>query len=152
MFADGVQKITPEIGFKCQDNKVTYFNGHLPIFTHDKDDIVLFRLITSTFIDQGLVTQPMISRTFGVPLRTVKRYLKVYREGGSRALYAPKEKRRGHKLTPERLVEVQEKLHQGVSVPEIAREMDILATTLHKAIDAGRLQKGKKKVKLRSPS
>jgi len=42
-------------------------------------------------------------------------------------------------------VEVQGLLDQGWSVPEISRATGLLATTLHKAIDQGRLKQIKKK-------
>jgi hypothetical protein len=148
IFSEEIQHLTSEIGFRCQGGQVTYFNGQLPIFTHAQGDMPMFRTITSQWMDQGLVKQSEVARTFGVPLRSVKRYLSIYRAKGLPGLYAPKPRRRGHKLTAERLVEVQEKLHQGLSVPQISEEVGILPSTLHKAIDAGRLQQFKKKKKL----
>jgi len=44
------------------------------------------------------------------------------------------------------LVEVQEMLDGGMSVPAISARTGVLATTLHKAIDEGRLRQHKKKV------
>lgn len=145
IFSDGIENLTAEIGFQCREKVVTYFNGHLPIFKHAEDDIRMFRIITSQFMDEGLVTQSRVAKAFGVPLRTVKRYLKIYRKGGAPAIYAPPKKRSGHKLTGERLAKVQEMLYQGVSVPEIGRELGILPTTLHKAIASGRLKPAIKK-------
>jgi hypothetical protein len=40
-----------------------------------------------------------ISRAFGVPLVMVKRYVKLYREGGAAAFFAPAKKRSASKLT-----------------------------------------------------
>ena len=60
----------------------------------------------------------------------------------------PPARRQGHRLTPERLAEVQALLDQGQSVPEINRQTGILASTLHKAIDQGRLKQIKKKIGL----
>jgi hypothetical protein len=37
-------------------------------------------------------------------------------------------------------------LDEGKSVPEVSREMTVAGTTLHKAIHAGRLHAGQKKV------
>src|SRR5271165_1944192 len=36
--------------------------------------------------------------------------------------------------------------HSGLTVPEVGREVGILSNTLHKAIRAGRLRPGKKKI------
>jgi hypothetical protein len=43
------------------------------------------------------------------------------------------------------LAQVQALLEEGLEVPEISRRLNILPTTLHKAIDDGRLKQFKKK-------
>jgi transposase-like protein len=48
-------------------------------------------------------------------------------------------------LKGEVLQQAQQLLDTGGSVPEVAREVGVLANTLHKAIRAGRLRKGQKK-------
>lgn len=124
---------------------MVYFNGHLPVFTHGAQDLASFRLFTSQLIINGTATQGQIVRAFGVPLTTVKRCVKKYRQSGAKAFFAPLPKRHGHKLMPERLSQAQALLDQGESVPAISEQLGVLATTLHKAIDAGRLRQVKKK-------
>ena len=80
-------------------------------------------------------------------MRTVKRYIKLYREKGAKGFFTPPARRGSPKLTAERLAEAQGLLEQGRSVPEIGREIGVLATTLHKALDDGRLIRPKKKVR-----
>ena len=53
-------------------------------------------------------------------------------------------------LTPPVLVEVQELLNEGSSIPDIALKLKLKADTLHKAVRAGKLHKPQKKRK--SPS
>ena len=84
IFPPGVTPITSEIAFQCEEGKVCYFNG-LPVFIHDKKELVTFRLFTSQLVINGNATQAQIARAFGVPLVTVKRYVKLYREGGTAA-------------------------------------------------------------------
>jgi transposase-like protein len=48
-------------------------------------------------------------------------------------------------LKGEVLEQAQQLLDAGRSVPEVARELQVLANTVHKAIRAGRLRKGQKK-------
>jgi len=43
IFPRGVTPITPEIAFQCEEGKVYYFNGHLPVFVHNKEDLATFR-------------------------------------------------------------------------------------------------------------
>ena len=47
IFPPGVTPITSEIAFQCEEGKVCYFNGHLPVFIHDKKELATFRLFTS---------------------------------------------------------------------------------------------------------
>src|SRR5580704_8000473 len=110
---------------------------------------VLWRLsgfLVPQLVINGNATQAEISRAFGVPLVTVKRYVKLYREHGAAAFFAPAKKRSGSKLTAEVCQKVQGLLDQGLTVPEVGREVGILSNTLHKAIRAGRLRPGKKKI------
>jgi len=145
IFPHGVTHITSEIAFECREGKVTYFNGHLPVFIHDCEDLAAFRLFSSQLTINGNASQSQISRAFGVPLVTVKRYVKLYREGGPKAFFAPRPRRRGSKLTPERLAEAQGLLDEGLEVREAARALGILPNTMHKALRAGRLQERFKK-------
>lgn len=145
VFSEGVTHITPELAFEKRDGRITYFNGQMPIFVHDEDDIQTFRMITSQFVENGNVKQVDIIDAFGVPKGTVKRYCKVYREKGPAGFYAPKRGRGASILKPPVLQEVQDLLDQGVDVPTIGRELDIHADTLHKAIKDGRLHRPVKK-------
>ncbi len=152
LFPTGSTQITPEIAFHFEDGKVCYFNGHLPVFIHDKSDLATFRFFTSQLIVNGNATQAQISRAFGVPLVTVKRYVKLYRTQGPKGFYAPPRMRSASKLTPAVLARAQLLLEEGSSVPEVARALELLPNTLHKAIRAGRLRKGFEKKKTRQPA
>jgi DNA invertase Pin-like site-specific DNA recombinase len=145
LFPAGSTAINAEIAFERRGDQVVYFNGHLPVFTHRVDDLGGFRLMTTQLIINGTASQGEIVRAFGVPLSTVKRYCRIYRREGVAALFKPRARRRGHRLTPERLVEVQRLLDQGWRVPQISKRLNILPSTLHKALDSGRLKPFKKK-------
>ena len=66
MFPSGVTHITEQLAFMKNDGQVTYFNGHMPVFSHAENDLATFRMITSQFCVNGYVTQSDIIRTFGV--------------------------------------------------------------------------------------
>src|SRR5215831_15469540 len=146
IFPPGVTHINSEVAFEEREGTVYYFNGHLPVFVHEKSALATFRLFSTQLVINGNATQAEISRAFGVPLVTVKRYVKLYREGGAAAFFAPAKKRSASKLSPPVCQEVQALLDQGLAVPEVGRRVGILANTLHKAIRSGRLQRGKKKI------
>jgi transposase len=145
VFPAGAQQINAELGFECRENQVAYFNGHLPVYNHAVDDVASFRFFTSQLMISGTATQGEIAQAFGVSLTTIKRYVKKFRQGGARAMFAPPARRSGSKLDAARLAQAQQLLDEGLSVPEVSRRLEVLATTLHKAIASGRLRGPKKK-------
>jgi transposase-like protein len=145
LFPAGTTHLNADLAFDCRDGRVTYFNGHLPVFTHAQDDLAAFRLFTSQLVVNGSATQGDIRRAFGVPKVAVQRAVDKYRAGGSAAFFVPPKARPGRKLTPEVLPQVQARLDQGESVPEVSRQTGVLANTIHKAIRAGRLRERAKK-------
>jgi hypothetical protein len=145
LFPAGTTALNTELAVERRDEQVVYFNGHLPVFTHRTDDLASFRFFTTQLIVNGTATQGQIVQAFGVPLTTVKRYCRIYRERGASAFFAPPARREGSRLTAERLVEAQRLLDQGQRVPQISAALKILPSTLHKALDHGRLHAVKKK-------
>ena len=77
IFPAGAKCITHEIAVECRDKQVVYLYGSLPVFQHAEGDLQSFRLITSQLIDMGAARQVDVVNAFGVPLPTVKRYLKL---------------------------------------------------------------------------
>jgi len=146
LFPHGSTAIKDQLAFERQADQVVYFHGHLPVFTHRTEDLASFRLFTTQLILNGTASQGQIVRAFGVVLSTVKRYCRVYRQQGAAAFFKPRARRRGHRLTPERLAEAQGLLDQGWRVPQISQRLNILPTTLHKALDSGRLRAFNKEI------
>ncbi len=107
IFPQGTSLINPELAFKRQADQVVYYNGHLPVFTHGAEDLTRFRIFTTQLIINGTASYGQIAKAFGVPSRTLKRYAQQYRQRGAEAFFKSTAKRRGHRLTSERLTEVQ---------------------------------------------
>ena len=144
IFPAGAKRITDEIAVEYGDKRVVYIYGSLPIFQHEEGDLRSFRLFTSQLIDMGAARQVDIVNAFGVPLPTVKRYLKPLRDRGPKAFFAEPGARSGSVLKGEKLESVRSLLQEGSNVPEVAQATGIAANTLHKAIRAGRLPAVKK--------
>jgi transposase len=144
IFPVGAKCITDGIAVECKDKQVVYIYGSLPVFQHDQEDLRSFRLFTSQLINMGSARQVDIVNAFGVPLPTVKRYLKLLRDRGPEAFFAEPGARSGSVLKGDKLQIVQSLLREGSSVPEAAQATGIAANTLHKAIRAGRLPAVKK--------
>lgn len=150
IFPAGITEINNHIAVEKREGRIYYVHGHLPVFQHGEGDVRAFRMFTSQMIVNGTVKAKEIVRAFGVPMVTVKRYVKVMRERGSEGFYVGKPRHSSASvLKGEVLERAQQLLDQGRSVPEVAGELKVLANTLHKAIRAGRLLK--KRTAHRSP-
>ena len=145
IFRLGLTTLTEDLAFQQEDGKVVYFHGLLPVFQHDQKDLKSFRMYTSQLIANGTVRQRDIVRAFGVPLATVKRYMKVHRKHGAAGFFQQPRRRSATVLTPEVKQRAQALLDEGKSVPEVSGEIGVAGNTLHKAIQAGRLHAVKKK-------
>jgi hypothetical protein len=150
IFPAGVTEINSRIAVQKEKGRVFYLYGHMPVFQHEEQDVRSFRMFTSQMIEGGSVKPKEIVKTFGVPMITVKRYMKVYRERGSQGFYEAKPRHSSASvLKGEVLEQAQQLLEEGQSVPEVAAVLKVLTNTLHKAIRAGRLRGSQKKVAAR---
>ncbi len=145
IFPVGMTLINANLGFMRQDTELSYFYGHLPVFSHDVDDQQSFRMITSQFYVNGTATQAEICRAFGVSPISVKRSVKLYRRKGIAGFFAERRRRGAAVLTIPVLEKVQGLLDEGLELTEIATRLDLLADTLRKAMKAGKIHKPAKK-------
>jgi len=140
MFPDGVTHITDQLAFRKSDGQVTYFNGHMPVFTHPEHDIRTFRMITSQFCVSGYVKQSDIIRAFGVTSISVKRSVKTYREKGPEGFYATRATRGAAVLVDDVVAEIEALFAAGASAAEAAKKLELKLNTVQKAICAGRIR------------
>ena len=146
IFSKGMTLINSNLGFCREDNTITYFYGHLPVFMHDVDDQRSFRMITSQLYVNGSASQAEICRAFGISSISMKRGVKLYREKGIAGFFEEPRRRGPAVLTPSVLKEIQNHLDHGMEIPAIAKHMNLRADTLRKALLAGKLHRaGKKK-------
>ena len=147
IFPAGVTEINGQIAVQKEAGRVCYIHGHLPVFQHAEQDVRSFRMFTSQMAVSGTVKPKEIVKTFGVPMITVKRYMKVYRDQGAKGFFEAKPRHSSASvLKAEVLEQAQQLLDEGRSVPEVAEALQVLANTVHKAIRAGRLRGSPKKM------
>jgi hypothetical protein len=146
IFPRGTAELTSHLAYECRDGRVTYFYGHLPVFTHEEKDIRTFRMITSQFIVNGVVKQSAVIKAFGLPAVTVKRYVKLYRKKGAAGFFQEPRRRGAAVLTEDILNQAQRLLDESLSRSEVAAQIGIKPNTLAKAIHAGRLHEREKKL------
>jgi len=145
LFPDEATSINDLIGFCCKGDTVYYFNGMMPIFSHQVNDTGSFRLIVSQLVVNGVASQVEIVRAFGVSKISVKRWVKCYRTKGSSGFFSPRRTRSCAVLTAEVLRSVQKLLDGNESVGEICQELGLKIDTVNKAIRDGRLHREEKK-------
>ena len=145
IFPAGSVEINRDLACRTEGDQVIYYNGHLPVFTHARNDLASFRLFTSQLIVQGSVTQGHVAKAFGVPLVAIKRSTKLYRQRGAAGFFVPKARREGSQLNAEKLEQARAWLVQGHPLAVVSRQTGVLTDTLRKAIQAGRLPAVKKK-------
>src|SRR6266571_7159814 len=147
IFPAGVTEINTQIAVQKEAGRVFYLHGHLPVFQLEEQDVRSFRMFTSQMIAGGTVKPKEIVKTFGVPMITVKRYMKLYRDCGAKGFYEAKPQHSSASVLKGQVLEQgQRLLDEGRSVPEVAAALQVLANTLHKAIRAGRLRASQKKM------
>src|SRR5262249_12892722 len=151
IFPDGVTYITNHLAFRRQDGEVTYFNGHMPVFSHAETDVATFRMITSQFCVSGHVKQSDIIRAFGVTSISVKRSVKIYREKGPKGFYAPRVTRGPAVLVEAVVSEIEERLAGGAAPAEVADTLGLKLNTIQKAMREGRIRAPVKKNSLAMP-
>ena len=140
----GATEINGLVSVWRDEERWTYFIGTYPIYTHDKTDQRMFRLITSQLIECGACRQAHVIRTFGVSKSSVIRSVKKLRKEGAEAFFVTRRGRRGGKvLTPEVLEKAQGLLDQGYTRSDVAQELNVKYDTLRKAINDGRLSESK---------
>src|SRR5438093_7948175 len=136
----GVTEVNNSIAVQKEAGQVVYIHGHLPVFHREEEDIGSVRMFTSQMIVNGTVKPKEIVKAFGVPVITVKRYVKVFRDHGAKGFYETKTRQSSASVLKGKVLErARMLLEERQSVPEVARELKVLANTLHKAIRAGRL-------------
>jgi transposase len=144
IFPEDLTLLNEDLAFQRKDGQVVYFHGLMPVFQHEEKDLRSFRMFTSQLIATGTVRQKDVVRAFGVPLATVKRYMKVHREHGAAGFFRTPRRRSANVLTDDVRQRVQALLDEGKSVPEVSLAVGVAGNTLRKAIRAGRLHEFKK--------
>lgn len=89
IFSAGMTEINNQVAIEKREGTIWYFHGHMPVFQHAVPDLQSFRVFTSQMIVNGTVKPRQFAETFGVPMITVKRYVKLYRERDANGFYAP---------------------------------------------------------------
>src|SRR5438309_7558353 len=105
LFPADVTSINPHVSFAKREGRVYYFNGPMPVFSHEEQDYESFRMFTSQLVEDGNCTLVEIVRAFGISAISMKRYVTMYREGGPAGFFHKKPTRAATVLTREVMVQ-----------------------------------------------
>jgi Helix-turn-helix domain len=89
-FSEGVTQIDKLLHYGCENGRIRYLYGSATVFTHAKCDLEAFRLIVSQFYVNGIASQVRLVAAFGINPLALKRWVKQYREFGSRSFFEGK--------------------------------------------------------------
>jgi transposase-like protein len=146
IFPSGSTHITPTLAFSREGDQIVYFNGSMPVFSHDKNDTDSFKMITAQFYLNGNAKQAEIARAFGVSKISIKRAVKRYQESGPKGFYSPRKTRGASVLTQAVLAQAQQLLDDDIEPRDVADQLDIKRDTLGKALLDKRLHQPKKRI------
>jgi len=138
----GANRISDNLSVIHKNGEWVYFHGCLPIFNHSENDMKSFRMISSSFINNGICKNIDIIKVFNVSKSSVIRSSKKFKDNGSRAFFGNK-KTRGSAtiLTLPLIEEAEDLLSYGFSCMEVAQKLKIKVGTLRKGISDGRVKR-----------
>jgi transposase len=138
----GANRISENLSVIHENGEWVYFHGCLPIFNHSENDMKSFRMISSSFINNGICKNIDIIKVFNVSKSSVIRSSQKFKDNGSCAFFSNK-KTRGSAtiLTPAIIEKAEDFLYYGFSCSEIAKKLKIKVGTLRKGISDGRVKR-----------
>jgi transposase-like protein len=141
IFPPGTTCINDILSFESQDKTITYYNGFMPVFAHQEDDISTFRMILAQFYVNGNASQAELVKATGIPPVTLKRAVKLYRKEGPKGFYAEPKRGGPRVLKPDVVAEAERLLDEGIKEKDVAIKLEIKPDTLKKAIRKGIVKK-----------
>jgi hypothetical protein len=145
MLPAGSTSITDTLSVVNAEGRWTYFQGILPVFTHEAEDDRTFQMFAGQLAANGHCKLVDIERAFGVSAISVKRMVKRYRQGGCPAFFAKRRGRGASVLTEEKVALLQELLDAGVDYAQAAQQLGVKSETVRKGIQRGVLRTKKKR-------
>ena len=120
--------------------QVTYFLGGDNFFSHAVTDAGGQRFALATLIANGHVRASEVEdSSLGLAHRTLMHWTRQLEQRGPGSFFAPRAKRGGVVMTPEKAAEGGGLLAAGAKLPEVARLAGVKESTLRKAVRGGRV-------------
>lgn len=142
LFPEKTKLINATLGVLIKEETVFYLHNGSPIFCHEQSDLNHYRYILGNLVEMNLCSCRELSDALGIPMRSVQRYAKAYRQKGSDWYFRREQKRGGYqKLKEDAMDKVQALLNQSVPVAKIAREVGVTEGAIRYHIRNAKLKK-----------
>ncbi|MCX6037825.1 MAG: helix-turn-helix domain-containing protein, partial [Chloroflexi bacterium] len=123
-----------------KEGQVTYFIGSDSYFSHTETDTAGQRFALATLLANGHVRASEVEISgLGIAHRTLMHWTRQLDQKGPGSFYAPRPRRGGVVMTPEKAAECGRLLAAGETIAEVARMMGVGESTLRKAVRSGRV-------------
>lgn len=138
----GARPINSVVEMVWDEERVAVFVSGAPLLACKVDDEPELRYMACQLVNLGLARRQEVVAAFGIDRTTLYRWMERVEAFGIVGLMdgvpGPKD---GHKLTGERLDEVQRQLDAGVSMRTAAKAVGVSEGTIRHAVKRGRLQR-----------
>lgn len=139
-FPDGAIKIGPALSVLKKEGNVTYFVGPDNFFSHAESDVCGQRFAIATLIANGHVRAIEVERSdLGIPYRTLMNWTGQLEAHGPGSFFEPPRRRGGTVMTEAKAAVCAQLLGEGLTIAVAARRAGVGASTLSKAVQAGRV-------------
>jgi hypothetical protein len=90
LFTSDMTILNLHVGVQKHDGNVYYFDGCLPFYHHREDDRESFKHIVCQMISNGKATRSQISHSFNIPVRSISRWMEIFKKEGSGCFFRKK--------------------------------------------------------------
>src|SRR3990167_5319366 len=139
-FPGGASRIGASVSVLKKEERVTYFVGGDNYFSHKVDDKAGLQLAITTLIANRHIRASEVEKScFGIPHRTLMRWMRQCDELGPGSFYTPHAVRGGTVITSEKAIECGRLLDDGQRLADVARYAGINESALRKAAKSKRI-------------
>jgi len=139
-FPDGAIRIGPTLSVLKKEGKITYFVGPDNFFSHAVSDACGQRFALATLMANGQVRPSEVERSeLGIPHRTLMNWAGQLAAHGPGSFYEPRRRRGETVMTERKTAGCARLLAEGMTLAGAARLAGVSASTLRKAVRAGRV-------------
>jgi|SRR5690625_3890721 len=141
-FPEHTKLINATLGVRKDGDMIYYLHNGSPILCHEENNLNKYRFILGNLVEMRLCSCGELSKALGVPIRSVQRYAKTFREKGSDWFFHREEKRgQCHKLDAQMMEKAQQMLDEFIPTTQIARELGVTEGAIRYHLRTGRLKK-----------